>query len=108
MGYDDLKVIEANTFLQSVADGEQRAPGLAEMLDAATVLDAVVRSSRTGTGRPSVGADSYPGGRAGVRSGPTSSRGCPRRRADPAAPGPAPPPDSGPRKRALSSQYAFG
>jgi predicted dehydrogenase len=48
MGYDDLKVIEANTFLQSVADGRQRAPGLAEMLDAANVLDAVVRSSASG------------------------------------------------------------
>jgi len=48
MGYDDLKVIEANTFLQSVADGRQRPPGLAEMLDAASVLDAVVRSAASG------------------------------------------------------------
>ena len=31
MGYDDLKVIEAARFLQSVADGEQRPPGVAEI-----------------------------------------------------------------------------
>ena len=28
MGYDDLKVVEAATFLSSVVDGEQREPGL--------------------------------------------------------------------------------
>ena len=48
MGYDDLKVIEANTFLQSVADGQQRPPGLAEMLATANVLDAITRSTETG------------------------------------------------------------
>jgi predicted dehydrogenase len=48
MGFDDLKVIEANTFLQSVADGKQRPPGLAEMLAAANVLDAITRSSTSG------------------------------------------------------------
>jgi predicted dehydrogenase len=48
MGYDDLKVMEANTFLQSVADGRQRPPGLAEMLAAANVLDAISKSSTTG------------------------------------------------------------
>jgi predicted dehydrogenase len=49
MGFDDLKVIEANTFLQSVADGRQRPPGLAEMLAAAKVLDAVTRSTTSGS-----------------------------------------------------------
>jgi predicted dehydrogenase len=48
MGFDDLKVIEANTFLQSVADGQQRPPGLPEMLAAAKALDAISRSSTTG------------------------------------------------------------
>jgi predicted dehydrogenase len=47
MGYDDLKVIEAARFLQSVADGEQREPGVREMLAAARVIDAMERSSRT-------------------------------------------------------------
>jgi predicted dehydrogenase len=48
MSYDDLKVIEAATFLQSVADGRQRPPGVAEMLSAARVCDAVIRSCETG------------------------------------------------------------
>ena len=48
MSYDDLKVIEASIFLQSVADGLQRAPGVAEMLDTARVCDAVTRSCETG------------------------------------------------------------
>jgi predicted dehydrogenase len=47
MGYDDLKVIEAYLFCQSVADGEQREPGVREMLAAARVIDAMERSSRT-------------------------------------------------------------
>ena len=47
MGYDDLKVIEAARFLQSVADGEQREPGVREMLSAARVIDAMERSART-------------------------------------------------------------
>ena len=44
MGYDDLKVIEAHGFLESVADGRQRAPGVAEVAAAARVLDAMARS----------------------------------------------------------------
>jgi predicted dehydrogenase len=48
MSYDDLKVIEASIFLQSVADGRQRPPGVAEMLEAARVADAITRSSETG------------------------------------------------------------
>jgi predicted dehydrogenase len=44
MGYGDLKVAEAFLFLQSVMDGIQRAPGVAEMAAAARVLAAVARS----------------------------------------------------------------
>ncbi len=44
MGYDDLKVIEAYRFLQSIADGKQREPGVHEILAAAKVLDAIARS----------------------------------------------------------------
>ena len=44
MGYDDLKVVEAYRFLQSIADGEQREPGAREIAEAAKVLDAMARS----------------------------------------------------------------
>jgi predicted dehydrogenase len=44
MGYDDLKVIEAYRFLQSIADGRQREPGVREIAAAARVLDAIARS----------------------------------------------------------------
>jgi predicted dehydrogenase len=44
MGYSDLKVTEAFLFLQSVVDGLQRAPGVAEMAAAARVLAAIARS----------------------------------------------------------------
>jgi predicted dehydrogenase len=49
MGYDDLKVIEAARFLQSVADGRQREPGVREMNAAARVIDAIVRSCASGS-----------------------------------------------------------
>jgi len=48
MGYDDLKVIEASLFLQSIADGVQREPGVREALATARVLDAMDRSSASG------------------------------------------------------------
>jgi predicted dehydrogenase len=48
MGYNDLKVVEAYLFLQSIADGRQREPGVREMLAAAEVLDAMERSSASG------------------------------------------------------------
>jgi len=48
MGYDDLKVIEAALFLESVVDGEQRPPGVAEALAAAKVLAAMERSAASG------------------------------------------------------------
>ena len=44
MGYDDLRVLEARNFLASVRDGEQREPGVEEMLAAARVLSAIERS----------------------------------------------------------------
>jgi predicted dehydrogenase len=44
MGYDDLRVLEARNFLGSVADGEQREPGVEEMLATARVLAAIERS----------------------------------------------------------------
>ena len=48
MGYDDLKVIEAALFLESVVDGEQREPGVAEALAAARVIAAMERSASSG------------------------------------------------------------
>ena len=49
MGYDDLKVIEAYRFLQSIADGQQREPGVREMAATARVIDAVARSFASGS-----------------------------------------------------------
>jgi predicted dehydrogenase len=48
MGFDDLKVIEAYLFVQSVADGVQREPGVREMLAASKVIEAIARSSESG------------------------------------------------------------
>lgn len=52
MGYDDLKVLEARSFLTAVRDGEQREPGVEEMLACAGVLDAIERSSESGRWEP--------------------------------------------------------
>jgi predicted dehydrogenase len=48
MGYDDLRVLEARNFLANVRDGEQREPGVEEMLACARVLQAIERSAETG------------------------------------------------------------
>jgi predicted dehydrogenase len=48
MSYDDLKVIEAYRFLQSVADDVQREPGVREIAATACVLDAIARSFQSG------------------------------------------------------------
>ena len=48
MGYDDLRVLEAGHFLAAVRDGEQRAPGVEEMLATARVLAAIERSAASG------------------------------------------------------------
>ena len=48
MGYDDLRVIEAAELLAAIRDGEQREPGVDEMLATARVLEAIERSSESG------------------------------------------------------------
>jgi predicted dehydrogenase len=48
MGYDDLRVLEARNFLASVRDGEQREPGVEDMLACARVLEAIERSAESG------------------------------------------------------------
>jgi predicted dehydrogenase len=48
MGYDDLRVLEARNFLAAIRDGEQREPGVEQMLSAARVLAAIERSAETG------------------------------------------------------------
>jgi predicted dehydrogenase len=48
MGYDDLRVLEAANLLAQIRDGEQRTPGLAEMVATAHVLEAIERSAETG------------------------------------------------------------
>jgi predicted dehydrogenase len=48
MGYDDLRVIEASNFLAAIRDGEQRGPGLDEMVACGRVLDAIERSAASG------------------------------------------------------------
>jgi predicted dehydrogenase len=52
MGYDDLRVLEAANLLAQIRDGEQRAPGLAEMAATAHVLEAIERSAQTGAWEP--------------------------------------------------------
>lgn len=47
MSYSDLKVIEAYLFMESIVDGVQRTPGVAEMASAARVLDAIARSAES-------------------------------------------------------------
>jgi predicted dehydrogenase len=48
MGYDDLKVIEAYRFLQSIADGTPRGATLADAVRSAEALDAMSRSVESG------------------------------------------------------------
>jgi predicted dehydrogenase len=48
MGYDDLRTIEAHRFLDAIAAGEQREPGVSEMVRVARVLEAIERSHQTG------------------------------------------------------------
>ena len=48
MGYNDLKVTEAYLFVQSIADGVQREPGVREIAAAANVLAAMERSFESG------------------------------------------------------------
>ena len=48
MGYDDLRVIEAAGHLGAIRDGEQREPGVEDLLATARVLEAIERSSASG------------------------------------------------------------
>ncbi|MGH3089634.1 MAG: Gfo/Idh/MocA family protein [Rubrobacteraceae bacterium] len=48
MGYDDLKVSEAYTFLSSIAEGIQREPGMREIVSAMRVIAAMDRSCDSG------------------------------------------------------------
>jgi predicted dehydrogenase len=48
MGYDDLRVLEARNFLAGVRDGEQREPGVEQMLATARVLEAIECSAESG------------------------------------------------------------
>lgn len=48
LSYDDLKVIEAHNFLQSVANGVQGEPGFKEALNVAYVQQAIIASWESG------------------------------------------------------------
>ena len=48
IGYDDLKVIEAYNFLESIASGNQREPGFDAALEVANVQQAMIRSWTSG------------------------------------------------------------
>ena len=47
LGYEDLKIIEAYQFLQSVAEEKQREPGFSEALAVANVHEAMIQSWET-------------------------------------------------------------
>ena len=47
LGYDDLKVIEAHQFLESISNGRQGEPGFGEALAVASVLAAIEQSWET-------------------------------------------------------------
>jgi predicted dehydrogenase len=49
MSYDDLKVIEAATFLRSIVDGVSRGATLDDAVHAARVVEAMADSARTGS-----------------------------------------------------------
>lgn len=48
MGYDDLKVTEAHKFLTSIAEDRQQEPGMAEIVSAMHVVEAMDRSCDSG------------------------------------------------------------
>ena len=49
IGYSQLKVSEAASFLGGIASGEQLAPGIAEAYAASRVIDAMIRSAESGS-----------------------------------------------------------
>jgi predicted dehydrogenase len=48
MGYDDLKVVEAERFLSSIAEGQDRAASIHDIVSTMRVVDAMDRSCDTG------------------------------------------------------------
>jgi predicted dehydrogenase len=48
LGFDDLKVIEAAQFLQSIAEGKPHGATIDDAVHSALALDAMVESARTG------------------------------------------------------------
>jgi predicted dehydrogenase len=48
MGYDDLKVAEAERFLSSIAEGRDRAAGIRDIVSTMRVVEAMDRSCGTG------------------------------------------------------------
>jgi predicted dehydrogenase len=48
MSYDDLKVIEAARFLQSISDGVPAGATIADAVASAIILDAIIESAHTG------------------------------------------------------------
>ncbi|MER5475264.1 Gfo/Idh/MocA family oxidoreductase [Streptomyces sp. NPDC002685] len=48
MGYDDLKVVEAHTFLRSIADNRPYGATPVDAVHSATLLDAMARSAESG------------------------------------------------------------
>jgi hypothetical protein len=52
MSYEDLKVIEAFEFLQSIVKAKQGQPGFSDALAVANVLSAMIRSSELGQWQP--------------------------------------------------------
>ena len=49
MGYDDLKVAEAERFLSSIAEGRDRGPSIQDIVSTMRVVDAMDRSCETGS-----------------------------------------------------------
>jgi predicted dehydrogenase len=45
MGYDDLKVIEAERFVRSIAEGRPMGATIEDAVSSARVIDALTRSS---------------------------------------------------------------
>ncbi len=63
MGYDDLKVVEAYRFLRSIAENTSHGATLADAVRGAAVLDAMARSSESGTWVDVHGPQEYPNGK---------------------------------------------
>ena len=53
MGYDDLKVVEAHHFVQSIATGNAHGATMEDALRAATIIEAMAESARNDAGWPS-------------------------------------------------------